>query len=145
MSGKLTPADFANVITLIQSLPTTFGLSGSQPCGYTLAQLWAGWHAFVPGNPLSQSDFNALVLRAARSGVLKTCCQDATDPPTCGPGIARFTLNSGMVLQNSSNAQYANVFTTPPGPPAVQCFGFKQDGASVAANAIYNTPDKTVQ
>jgi hypothetical protein len=126
--SKLTPADYDNVLDLIEAIYATPNVPGvvrnTSGSGYPCADIILSLRLLFPSNTLTDIQICNLLVRGSKSGVFKTTCSGATDPEvsSCGTGLALYFVNNSMVRVNPANRIYATAFNGLTLPQTVPIF-----------------------
>jgi hypothetical protein len=123
--SRLTPADFDNVIDLIEAVYATpkitgYGRSsGVYSYAFSVANIILSYRANFPSGTMTDAQIANLLLRGSRSGVFGVICSNATSSSVseCDSSVtiaeALYNVNQSMVRVNPSNKIYAAVFNGP--------------------------------
>lgn len=124
--SKLTPADFDNVIDLIEAVSATSKItgygrsSGVFSYAFSVANIILSYRAKFPPGTLTDAEIANLLLRGSRSGVFNVICSNATSSSVseCDSSVtiseALYNVNQNMARVNPSNRVYTAVFNGPP-------------------------------
>ena len=123
--SRLTPADFDNVVDLIQAVfatPKVTGYSrssGVYSYAFSVSNITLSYRSLFPSGTMTDAQIANLLLRGSRSGVFNVICSNATSPSVsdCDSSItiaeALYNVNHNMARVNPSNRAYLVVFNGP--------------------------------
>ena len=123
--SRLTPADFDNVIDLIEAVSATprvtgYGRSsGVYSYAFSVANITLSYRSLFPSGSMTDAQIANLLIRGSRSGVFNVICSNATSPSVseCDSSItiaeALYNVNQNMARVNPSNRAYTAVFNGP--------------------------------
>ena len=147
--SRLNPADYNNVIDLIQAVFATPNVtnytrsSGVYSYAFSIENINLSYQQLFPSGPLNISSITNLLLRGARSGVFNVICASATNSSSsrCDssvtPSDALYNVNMQMARVNAANKIYTSAFNAPAPPVVVGPYNYSIDAQiSGASNFI---------
>jgi hypothetical protein len=137
--SRLIPADFDNVIDLIEAVSATplitgYGRSsGVLSYAFSVPNIIASYRNKFPQGTMTDDQIANLLIRGSRSGIFNVICQSATSAAisecdnSITPAEALYNVNQNMVRVNPANRIYASVFNGSTKPSYVGVYNYPID------------------